>query len=101
MTTGNTNTAQQPDEPDGPRVTPLAWGGSALHLPARWRARGAPRAPQVIQALATPRGRGVELTGEAQMNLGGGMIQTDPEILGGTPVFAGTRVPIQNLFDCL
>ena len=29
------------------------------------------------------------------------LIQTDPEILGGAPVFAGTRVPVQNLFDCL
>ena len=24
-----------------------------------------------------------------------------PEILGGTPVFAGTRVPVQTLVDCL
>lgn len=23
----------------------------------------------------------------------------DPDILGGTPVFAGTRVPVKNLFD--
>jgi uncharacterized protein (DUF433 family) len=30
-----------------------------------------------------------------------GMIHTDPEILGGTPVFSGTRVPIQNLFEYL
>ena len=30
-----------------------------------------------------------------------GVIIKDPEILGGTPVFRGTRVPIQNLFDCL
>ncbi|HEY4612672.1 MAG TPA: DUF433 domain-containing protein [Bacteroidota bacterium] len=29
------------------------------------------------------------------------VIHTDPEILGGTPVFRGTRVPIQNLFDYL
>jgi uncharacterized protein (DUF433 family) len=29
------------------------------------------------------------------------LIETDPEKLGGTPVFYGTRVPIQNLFDCL
>ena len=29
------------------------------------------------------------------------LIRRDPEILGGTPVFAGTRVPVQNLFDCL
>lgn len=27
------------------------------------------------------------------------VIQADPNILGGTPVFHGTRVPIQNLFD--
>lgn len=25
----------------------------------------------------------------------------DPEILGGTPVFFGTRVPVQSLFDYL
>ena len=29
------------------------------------------------------------------------MINIDPEILGGTPVFAGTRVPIETLFDYL
>ena len=29
------------------------------------------------------------------------IINIDPEILGGTPVFFGTRVPIKNLFDCL
>ncbi len=28
-------------------------------------------------------------------------INIDKEILGGTPVFAGTRVPIKNLFDYL
>lgn len=28
-------------------------------------------------------------------------IHTDPEILGGTPVFHGTRVPVKNLFDYL
>ena len=27
------------------------------------------------------------------------VINIDPEILGGTPVFFGTRVPIKNLFD--
>jgi uncharacterized protein (DUF433 family) len=26
---------------------------------------------------------------------------TSPEIMGGTPVFAGTRVPVQTLFDYL
>jgi len=29
------------------------------------------------------------------------VIISDPNILGGTPVFKGTRVPIQNLFDWL
>ena len=29
------------------------------------------------------------------------LIEVDPEKLGGTPVFQGTRVPVQNLFDCL
>jgi len=29
------------------------------------------------------------------------VISTDPEILGGTPVFRGTRVPIESLFDYL
>jgi uncharacterized protein (DUF433 family) len=29
------------------------------------------------------------------------IIQSNPEILGGTPVFNGTRVPIRSLFDHL
>ena len=29
------------------------------------------------------------------------LIEVDSEKLGGTPVFYGTRVPIQNLFDCI
>ena len=29
------------------------------------------------------------------------VINIDPEILSGTPVFNGTRVPIKNLFDYL
>ena len=28
-------------------------------------------------------------------------ISSDPEILGGTPCFTGTRVPVKNLFDAL
>jgi len=30
-----------------------------------------------------------------------GIVHSDPEILGGTPVFAGTRVPLRNLIDYL
>ena len=29
------------------------------------------------------------------------VIQSDPEIMGGTPVFVGTRVPFQTLLDYL
>ena len=29
------------------------------------------------------------------------VVHTDPDILGGTPVFVGTRVPVRNLIDCL
>ncbi|HEU4794532.1 MAG TPA: DUF433 domain-containing protein [Pyrinomonadaceae bacterium] len=28
-----------------------------------------------------------------------GVVHSDPDIMGGTPVFAGTRVPLQNLID--
>jgi len=28
-------------------------------------------------------------------------VHSDPEILGGTPVFKGTRVPVRTLFDYL
>jgi uncharacterized protein (DUF433 family) len=29
------------------------------------------------------------------------VVHSEPRILGGTPVFVGTRVPLQNLIDCL
>ena len=29
------------------------------------------------------------------------VIHSDPEIMSGTPVFVGTRVPVYNLFDYL
>jgi uncharacterized protein (DUF433 family) len=29
------------------------------------------------------------------------LIHSDPEIMGGTPVFVGTRVPVQTLMDYL
>ena len=34
-------------------------------------------------------------------NIDHNLVEIDPEKLGGTPVFRGTRVPIQNLFDSL
>jgi len=29
------------------------------------------------------------------------IVTSSPDVLGNTPVFAGTRVPVQNLIDCL
>ena len=29
------------------------------------------------------------------------VVRIDPNVLGGTPVFAGTRVPVKNLLDYL
>jgi uncharacterized protein (DUF433 family) len=29
------------------------------------------------------------------------IISSDPEVMGGTPVFTGTRVPVQTLLDYL
>jgi uncharacterized protein (DUF433 family) len=36
---------------------------------------------------------------EAIMNLMAKVVHSDPEIMGGTPVFVGTRVPVSTLFD--
>ncbi len=33
--------------------------------------------------------------------MNGDLVQTDSELHDATPLFAGTRVPIQTLFDCL
>ena len=35
------------------------------------------------------------------MNESESVIQSDPEVMGGTPVFVGTRVPVLSLFDYL
>lgn len=35
------------------------------------------------------------------MSVQGKVIHSDPAILGGTPVFVGTRVPVQALIDYL
>jgi uncharacterized protein (DUF433 family) len=35
------------------------------------------------------------------INSPGPVVRSDPDILGGTPVFVGTRVPLRNLIDYL
>jgi uncharacterized protein (DUF433 family) len=39
--------------------------------------------------------------GEIRMMQLSQVVQSNPDILGGTPVFVGTRVPVQSLFDHL
>jgi uncharacterized protein (DUF433 family) len=36
-----------------------------------------------------------------ESNMADKLINIDPEIMSGTPVFNGTRVPVQSLFDWL
>jgi len=33
------------------------------------------------------------------MRMGSPVVSSTPEVLGGTPVFPGTRVPVQTLLD--
>ena len=35
------------------------------------------------------------------MRMGAPVVSSTPEIMGGTPVFPGTRVPVQTLLDYL
>ena len=42
----------------------------------------------------------VQPAGE-RMSLSEPLIHSDPEILGGTPVFVGTRVPVQTFLEYL
>ena len=44
---------------------------------------------------------GTALEGRGLMPENASIISTSPEVMGGTPVFAGTRVPIQTLLDYL
>ena len=39
--------------------------------------------------------------GKLTMGKSASVVHSDPEILGGTPVFVGTRVPLRNLIDYL
>jgi uncharacterized protein (DUF433 family) len=42
----------------------------------------------------------METTSEIR-NAADGLVVSDPNILGGKPVFCGTRLPVQSLFDYL
>jgi uncharacterized protein (DUF433 family) len=48
-----------------------------------------------------PRGCRLRSTEVVGMQTNQEILSRDPEILGGTTVFSGTRVPVQNLIDYL
>ncbi len=54
-----------------------------------------------IYVVPQCRNRGIRIEQEVQMPLPAAVIHCDREILGGTPVSAGTRVPFRNLIDYL
>ncbi len=73
---------------------------------ARIVRRGVARLPLAAADYAEPhQGMGKRYTkgirSEAPMSTKTPVVHSDPEILGGTPVFVGTRVPFQNLLDYL
>ncbi|MDE2567082.1 MAG: DUF433 domain-containing protein, partial [Burkholderiales bacterium] len=63
----------------------------------RWRASAARRGSNV--AAQTPPGARLSDCRESAMK--SPRLVSDPEILGGTPVFVGTRVPMRILFEHL
>ena len=68
---------------------------------------GEPRRPDRARSvgllsLGLKAGMALESTKrEADMPSTAAVIHSDPDILGGTPVFVGTRVPFRNLIDYL
>lgn len=62
---------------------------AARHISAAW------------YAVGTPPETGVHLNMELSLRFPEDVVHSDPERLGGTPVFVGTRVPVQTLFDYL
>ena len=44
---------------------------------------------------------GLTTSGQGESIMPSSIINTSPDILNGTPVFAGTRVPVQTLLDYL
>jgi uncharacterized protein (DUF433 family) len=51
--------------------------------------------------LLGPLDRFVRLCDISHMKGLANIVTSSHEVLGGTPVFTGTRVPVQNLLDCL
>jgi uncharacterized protein (DUF433 family) len=62
-----------------------------------------PENPEVAFSLPRRGSAGIFRThlNQGPMMAASSVIHSDPDILGGTPVFVGTRVPLKNLIDYL
>src|SRR3990167_3945611 len=75
--------------PGSPPGGPAAAPGRPHWPPARRPAEAALMVPNRVRRTMKP------------MGTLDSVVHSDPEILGGTPVFRGTRVPVKNLLDSL
>ena len=79
-----------------------------------WGKRSIHKGVRISQRVVCGQSEALEIPGEILVvfikmtvccmivvNMDSKVINIDPEILGGTPVFNGTRVPIESLFDHL
>ena len=87
-------------------VNLLSHGRSlSLRSQAAWLARGAEGAGkhrrEWQRSDERPRPCGDRSYKRARMRTTAVIVHSDPDILGGTPVFVGTRVPFRNLIDYL
>ena len=80
------------DRPDP--VSDAVWNDAARQERCTYRSVGA-------VLLATSGAVYSNLTGDVDMPSNSDVVHSDPDILSGTPVFVGTRVPVQSLFDYL
>ena len=84
-----------------PRASPIPL--PARTGPARWRIPAAVQRPRPIPGYACPCGstRAKQRLQPRGCTMTDTLIDRNPEILGGTPVFAGTRVPVRILMEHL
>lgn len=61
---------------------------------------GAPRLSRNVEPPSS-KSRAYTQAKDAAMPNTAKIVHSDPEILGGTPVFVGTRVPVKSLYDYL
>lgn len=77
-------------------LQPMVLTRKGTSMPRAYRAGG-----EVIHSVGQHKKRQVSAASLVSAKELGEIVHSDPNIMGGTPVFAGTRVPLQNLVDYL